>query len=316
MIDTSYLVARALGFAMCGSARPVATLFCVQLGVMASVKSGKVDLPDELGFAVSWIALALGAAGALLELLLHHTPDADELVRSLHADKLVNALLTVPTTLLLCSLTALGDTAVEQAGAATVAAINHQIPAANLDMDDVQALVTEGAERLDAAGVEAAYASPEAEDLALALQTTHSSGRPIGEQAAILGAALALNLLLTWVRGEAREFVSQLHFDRLWAWVESGGVLVGVVLLALAPVIGLVFMLALSAVGVTIMGLWRLGGAAMDRARRTSCPACNERIRQEASVCKACRVAVTPMRWLVNAPPANPAASGGRESTA
>ena len=255
MIDTAMLVARVVGFAATGSVRPAATLFAVQLLTAGLVHFGTATLPAGAAWSISPLALGVGLAVCVLEWLFQHTEGADELVRTLHADKLVAAALAMPATLLLVSLTAVAEPG---------------------------AVLTDGP----------------ATDLALATQKLAESGRPLAEQAGFLGLAVALNLALTWLRGELRDFVESVHLERIWAWLETGGVVVGLVLLALAPAVGLVLVALFVLAGA---GVWvgsRAVAALLDAARRRQCLSCRRSIRVEAVRCRYCNAEAEPLRWL------------------
>jgi hypothetical protein len=142
-----------------------------------------------------------------------------------------------------------------------------------------------------------------ADDLTRATQKLAGSGRPPAEQAGFLGVALLLNFALTWVRGEVRDLVESIHLERIWAWLETGGVFAALALLAMAPAIGLFFVivLTLGAVGVWVFA--KGAAAVADAARRRQCPDCKAQIRVEAQRCRYCQTEVTPLRWLDESQP-------------
>lgn len=254
MIDTALLVARVVGFATTSSVRPAATCFAAQLLAAGLVHFEVAALPAHAAWSVSPLALSAGFAASVVEWFLQHTEGANELARALHADKLISALLAIPTTLLLVSLTSLAD-----ASAATGAP---------------------------------------ADDLAIATRMLAESGRPPLQQAGFLGLALFINLCLTWVRGEVRDFVESIHLERIWAWLETGGVLACLLLLALAPALGFVIVLLLAVGSVALWIGSRAAAALADAARRRACPSCSRNIRVEAQRCRFCNVEVEPMKWL------------------
>ncbi|MBM4392003.1 MAG: hypothetical protein FJ090_12850 [Deltaproteobacteria bacterium] len=307
MIDTALLVARVLGFAMTSSVRPAATCFSVQLLALGLVHFEYASLPASAAWSVSPLALGLGLAACLLEAFLHHTEGVDELVRALHADKLVAAILTVPTTLLLASLTAFADAGVTAADAA--------MSDAGLSAETRAEIMAEAeAQAHEALGDAPAASGAAADDLTRATQKLVASGRPPAEQAGLLGLALLVNFALTWLRGEVREVVESLEFERLWAWLESGGVFAALLLLAFAPALGLAFvvLLALGAAAAWVVG--RGVALVADAAKRRQCPDCRSQIRVEAQLCRHCGAEVTPLRWLGD-PASAPAAPLARKPT-
>jgi hypothetical protein len=297
MIDTALLVARVVGFATTSSVRPAATCFAAQLLAAGLVHFEVAALPAHAAWSVSPLALGVGLAACLLEWFLQHTEGADELSRALHADKLVSAALAMPTTLLLVSLTSLADVGVASADGA--------LAGAGLPPKVRELVLDEAGRRADSAlgNAPAASAAP-AEDLALATSKLAASGRPPVEQAGFLALALVINLALTWVRGEVRDFVESIHLERIWAWLETGGAFAGLALLALAPAVGLALVVLLAAGSVALWIGTRAAAAVADAARRRACPSCSKNIRVEAQRCRFCHAEVEPLKWLGQAPAA------------
>lgn len=301
MIDTALLAARVVGFATTSSVRPAATCFAAQLLAAGLVYFDVAALPTHAAWSISPLALGVGFAACLLEWFLQHTEGADELARALHADKLVSAALAMPTTLLLVSLTSFTEAGVASAeGALAGAGLSPEARERVLDEAGRHAEIALG-------NAPAATAAP-ADDLALATRKLAASGRPPLEQAGFLALALFINLALTWVRGEVRDFVEGIHLERIWAWLETGGVFAGLVLLAIAPAIGLALVLVLAAGSIALWLGTRAAAAVADAARRRACPACSQNIRVEAQRCRFCHAEVEPLKWLGEAPALAPAA--------
>ncbi len=301
MIDTALLAARVVGFAATSSVRPAATCFAAQLLAAGLVHFEVAALPVHAAWSVSPLALGVGFAACLLEWFLQHTEGADELARALHADKLLSAALAMPTTLLLVSLTSFADAGVASADAA--------LAGAGLSPEARELVLDEAARQADGAlGTAPAATAAPADDLALATRKLAASGRPPLEQGAFLALALMINLFLTWVRGEVRDFVESIHLERIWAWLETGGVFAGLALLSLAPALGLALVLLLATGSVAVWVGTRAAAAVADAARRRACPSCNRNIRVEAQRCRYCQAEVEPLRWLGEAPALAPAA--------
>lgn len=131
-------------------------------------------------------------------------------------------------------------------------------------------------------------------ELATTTQLVAGSAIGAGQQVAVIGAAVGLNLGLAWIRSEVLELVSTANLDGIWARLESGGVLVALLALALFPLLALVGLVLLSLL-LTALGLaLRVGRKALDRRERVPCGACQHPIRPEASLCPQCKSPCTP----------------------
>lgn len=268
------------------SGRPVATMFCVQL--LFWFYLGVDGVPPAIAWTLSPLALGVCAVAALVELTLQHTADADEMLRTLYLDKVVSTVMTVPASLLLVSIPTVSEDLMSKAVNALVAEGLSEEDAAGL----VNEVAAQGITALDEAEVAgqgfsiASHASDS--DLVMALQTIAESDLSTGEQAAYLSVAVAINLVLVFVRGRVKEMIEDIGFAGIWAWLEGGGFLVAAVLIFLLPQLLLVLTILFSMV---MVGIWlskSLVLAVVDRARRRPCPHCEVMVRKEASVCKAC----------------------------
>jgi hypothetical protein len=229
------------------------------------------------------------------ELLLQHTEGADDLLRSLHADKILGAVAGVPAMAALAFMTSVGGDVQQEAIAKLTAQGVAQEQAADLVNRATEKIV----EKVEAEhGAQAFTGNADSADVIAAIQVLESSEASNGQKATLLGAALALQFAMLWVRGKIREFVDQLNLERVWAWLETGGFGAALLLVLLAPALLLVFT-ALLAVGsvVALIGL-RFASAVADAARRRPCPACGVSARVEASRCPRCRAAIEPTRLL------------------
>lgn len=294
-MDPWTLTSRLLGAAVMASGRPVTALFAVQVVAAAAVHGQGATLPSEIAWTLAPLALGVGFVAALVELLVQHTEGADELLRSLHADKIVAGLAGVPALAMLTLLSTVSADVRERAVAELVA---RGVPEA-----DAVAWVEDAAEQL-VLGVEGELdASPltigeGTEDLAEAVRILEASQTPPLHGMGLFGLALALQFAMVWVRGEVRTVAEDLNLERAWAWLETGGIGVGVVLVVFAPTLLLVFAALLAAALAAALLSLRLGEAALDATRRRPCPACTASIRVEAMRCPSCRAAVTPVRLL------------------
>lgn len=144
----------------------------------------------------------------------------------------------------------------------------------------------------------------QAADLARATHSAVASDASEGMKLAVIGASVALNLGLSWLRGQVMDWLAQLALDESWARLESGGVLAALVLMVFFPVIALVLLVliaaALGALGLVIHGAQRL----IDRLERAPCPGCGAAVRPEASLCASCRRELEPRVLLGQESPA------------
>lgn len=135
---------------------------------------------------------------------------------------------------------------------------------------------------------------PVAGELARVTHEVSAAAVDDGTKMAVIGASVAINLGLSWVRGVMMDGLAQFTLSSSWARLESGGVLAALVLLVFFPVVALVLLVGL-AVGMGTLGLLIRGTQrALDRLERRACAHCGHRVRPEASRCPSCRGALTP----------------------
>jgi hypothetical protein len=295
MMDAAMLAGRLIGSAVIASGRPVAAAFAAQLVAAVAVHTGSATLPPGLAWVASPLALGVGLVAALAEALVQHTDGADELLRSLHADKLLAAVAGLPAMAVLALMTSLTSDVQTEAVERLVASGLSEERASRLVEDASVALVA----RAEQSGGEAPITvSADTEELAAAIRMLEDSQTSPATKGMLLATAFALQLAMLWIRGQAREFVEDLGLERAWAWLETGGLGVGVVLAIFAPLLMLGFALTFALGALVGVLLLRLARSAMDAARRRPCPACAAAIRVEASRCPSCRASVTPARIL------------------
>lgn len=294
-MDTFSLISRLLGSAVLGSGRPVAALFGVQVVAALAIHQQGATLPAEVAWTVSPFALVVGLVAVALELLVQHTEGADELIRAMHAEKILAGVAGIPALALLLLLTSVSTDARDRAVSALVADGLRPGQAA-LIVDEASRSVVEGVEKRR--GAKALKADARSNETAKAIRVLEQSQLNTGEKSVLFLVAFALQWAMTWVRGEVREYVDDLELSSVWAWVETGGIGVGVALLVLAPPLILAFSIVAALLS---FGLWlfiRVTAHAVDRARRRPCPSCEASIRTEALRCFACGTDVTPTRLL------------------
>jgi hypothetical protein len=299
------LVARLVGFAATSAPMPATTFFLVQFVVAVLVRLDKLSLPPEVAWTVSFIAVGVGLVGAIFEWVAKLTDEVDELIRDLHLDRVMGALGTFAISAMLVLSTSVGvqvadstDRALEEAGVPP--AVIEQLTQVGLDWADHAAASAEDDAVLEAEGPEQEEAD---EDLILAVALVHGSGLPAWQKILVLLLAVALNYGLTTLRAETWErlepILEGLSAERAARFLEAGGALTALLLIALAPVILLVLLaitvLVLASLLLVLRGIERL----LDRRRRRPCPHCGHLRRMEASLCPACAQVLEPERWLV-----------------
>ena len=98
MID---LVAREVGVALATSGRPLTTVFLTQVGVVAAVRWRWVEFDPSFSILLSWPALGVGLALAVLETLVLFDDDAEEFIAEIYADRFLAFGATLVASLLL-----------------------------------------------------------------------------------------------------------------------------------------------------------------------------------------------------------------------
>ncbi len=136
-------------------------------------------------------------------------------------------------------------------------------------------------------------------DLAAATYLVASAEVPTATKVGVLGAALGVNLGLSWVRGAIVQALADVELHALWARLETGGVLVVLALVIVLPWFAFA-LLVLAALAMALVGLSvRAASYVADRRARVACERCGHRVRAEASRCPSCHGARTPTVWLV-----------------
>ena len=250
-------LAMVLGPAMTSTARPATTFLAVQLTVVALVDGQWAALPEGWEILISGPLLAVVAVFALLENLAAHDPDISALLRDLGVERIAAAFGALSAALLFSAL------GISEAEASALAGVEGQ-------------LLSESGGLLEAVAVAAA--------------TDHGPAVQFG----VVALAVALNLSLAWLRAGLLRFIQEFGPAKLWARIESGGVVGVLILLPLFPLVVLGFLLVM-AVALTVASLTaRTAASAADQKRRTPCKACDYNLRVEASCCPECGAERTP----------------------
>ena len=112
--------------------------------------------------------------------------------------------------------------------------------------------------------------------------------RPVAVTIAAIGTGLGLNVGAVWLRGQFVQFLREFELSRAWARLETGGLVVMLLLLPLLALLSLgfvaTFAAVLTAIAITIRGTRRV----VDRLGREECGNCDYRLRPEASLCPSC----------------------------
>lgn len=254
MIELLRFLAMTVGPSITAAARPAVTFLAIQLTVAGLVRYDLAALPGSLAWLVSLPAIVVAAVLAGLETAAKHDPDVAAVLRDLKIDNLTGAFGAFSAALLFSAL--------------------------GLPESDAATLVEEGA--VGGGGLLDATAA--------AVRADHGGAVQVG---AIAG-AVGLNLGLTWFRSGLLEFLDDFELGKLWARIETGGVVGVLILLPFLPLIALAFM-ALFALGLVVVSLMARAAARwVDQRSRVECESCGYQVREEASLCPKCRTQRTP----------------------
>jgi hypothetical protein len=294
-MDPATLASRLFGTAVMASGRPVATGFAVQAIAAIAIHNKMASLPSEFGWIVSPLALVVGLVMTVTEFMMQHTEGADDLLRSIHADKILGAIAGVPAMAAVAFMTSVGADVREDA-IARLAETGVAPEEAAQAVDEATLEIVKAVE--GDRGVNTVEVDGGSADVVAAIKLLDSSQASTKEKSLLLGAAFLVQFAMVWVRGKIREFVDQLNLERVWAWLETGGFGAAVLLVVLAPALLLAFTLLLTIGSIIALIAFRFAAAIADAARRRPCPACSVSIRAEASRCPRCRAAIAPTRLL------------------
>lgn len=252
-------LAMTLGPAITSAARPAATFWGVQLMVSVFVYQELASVPAAMQWLISPAALLLAGALAGLETAAKHDPDIAGVLRDLKLDNVTGAFGAFSAALLFAAL---------GMPEAQASALIDTEAAANLTHTTLGLL---------------------------SLSESGTAAEPgFGVQAAIIGAAVALNLGLTWLRSQFLEFVDDFGLGALWAKLETGGVVGVLILLPFLPLIVFAFLIIFALLLSALALAARRAERSADRRARLACANCGYQLRAEASLCAACKTERTP----------------------
>lgn len=248
-------LAMTIGPSITAAARPAATFLAIQITVVALIDHDLAALPESFAWVVSAPTIIAVALIAALEAAVKHDPDIAAILRDFRVDNITGALGALGAALLFMAL--------------------------GLPESEAAALATDG-------GLGEAGGALDA--LALAAASEHQTGA----QVAAMGAAVGINMGLGWLRAQLLELVDDFDLGKLWARLETGGVVGVLILLPLLPLVVFGF-LVLSALVLAALALAaRAATQAIDRRCRVACDGCGFEVRVEASICPACKAARRP----------------------
>ncbi len=257
------LIGRIVGMAFLSGARPFLTIAMAQTIVMLAVYANWVSLHPDYAGLLSWPVVAAVFALAVVELVVAHDEDADEIKRLAQLDKVGAVAATAYGTLLMF---AMGEPVPESIAGFSGA-------------------------------TSAALAGAPGEVTSIVGHATRDFP-PIWVQGLTVATAATFTLGLAWMRGYILDWLADVGLDRLWHLAETGGVPLAVALALFAPVL----MLVIVVVATLLMAALAIGARTWQRhadARaRVACPHCAHQVRGEASLCPRCRSRLTPTRWL------------------
>jgi hypothetical protein len=124
------------------------------------------------------------------------------------------------------------------------------------------------------------------------------TGQPVWVDAVVVAGSIGLTQGLTWLRAMVLGWLDDLHLKKVWQYVETGGVIGLLIVLAVSPMLTVVLALVVSLVMAVVALVVRAADKVLDESRRRPCPACGVRVRQEALLCWKCKTDLEPARWL------------------
>ncbi len=244
-------LAMTVGPSITAAARPAVTFFAIQLTVAGLAHAELVTVPSGFSWLVGIPAIIIAGVLAGLETAAKHDPDVAAVLRDLHIDTITGAFGAFSVGLLFASL--------------------------GLPEEEAGGLVDAAA---SGAGAGAGLLDATAE----AVSADHST--PV--QVAAVGGAVGTNIGLTLVRARLLEFLDDFDLGKIWARIETGGVVGVLLILPFLPLFALAFLvlaaLVLAALGVAAKTTQHY----LDQRRRVDCEGCDYRVRVEASVCPEC----------------------------
>jgi|GEM_PF-2469487 len=256
-------LAMTLGPAITSAARPAATFWGVQIMVSILVYQDLASLPQTMQWLISPAALLLAGVLAGLETAAKHDPDIAGVLRDLKLDNLTGAFGAFSAALLFAAL--------------------------GMPEAQASALIDTAADPDTAANLTHATSG-----LLSSTATATAAEQGFGLQAGIIGAAVTLNLGLTWLRSQLLEFVDDFDLGAAWAKLETGGVVGVLILLPFLPLIVFAFLILFALLFSTLAICARSAERAADQRARVACETCGYRLRAEASLCVECKTERTP----------------------
>lgn len=244
-------LAMSIAPAITATSRPATTFLAVQVTVLLLVEHETAELPGTFDIFVSTPMIAFVAVLALLELVAAHDPDIAALSRELHVDRVAGAF-----------------------GALSAAVL---FAAIGLPEAEAMALVDTDAALF-----------PGSQGLHEAIGAAESSEHSQMIQTGAIGAAVAINLTLGKMRSQLLAFVQDFELTKLWARIETGGVVTALILLPLFPLLILAIAVVFAVVLTIVASATNAAMENLDSRRRTSCSSCDYEVRIEASICPEC----------------------------
>ena len=244
-------LAMTIGPSITAAARPAVTFLGVQICVALLVSYDLATVPNAMSWLISAPAIVVAAVLAGMETAAKHDPDVAAILRDLQVDNLTGAFGAFSAGLLFAAL----------------------------GMPEAQA----------AALMESAGAPVEPNGVLGATAAAAATDHSTAVQAGAVGGAVGLNLGLTWLRSQLLEFVDDFELGKLWARIETGGVVGVLILLPLLPLIASGFLAVFALFLVAAAFAARAAARAIDRRRRVPCETCGYEVRVEASLCPECQ---------------------------
>lgn len=278
MVELVQYGAQQIGASISSTTRPALTFFAIQLFAFFSVQFG-ADINDTLGLSIlaeqmdpsfAWlvnpVTLMLAFILSIGEMLAQHDEDVSALMNDFNVHQYINAFGAFSTALLISTLDASTFQGLESSS-------SYMGPGGGNELAQTAKLIVE--------------TSPPA-----------ATWGERAEQLAVIVGAVGGNQILSYYRGQLHEWLDDLSLLKVWQRIETGGTVVALFILLIAPILCMILLLFTVAAGFVMGFIVKRVMRVLDQRARVACPHCETMIRGEAIACFSCGGDVTPQVLL------------------